>query len=104
MCGRVLSSRYRSKFAASKSWQIRVMCVKAVTLYTIKEVSYGQTQRFIKSTIEEWVKDFSKEMPIVRTSLQYMGNEIFIQDKRVCVQPLRSRLEAIKKLQPPTTV
>ena len=33
-----------------------------------------------------------------------MGNEIFIQSKRVCVQPLRSRLEAIQKLQPPTTV
>ena len=33
-----------------------------------------------------------------------MGNEIFIPDKRVCVQPLRSRLEAIQKLQPPSTV
>ena len=33
-----------------------------------------------------------------------MGNKIFIQNKRVCVKPKRSRLEAIKKLQPPTTV
>ena len=33
-----------------------------------------------------------------------MGNEIFVQNKRVCVQPLRSRLEAIQKLQPPSTV
>ena len=33
-----------------------------------------------------------------------MGNEIFIQDKRVCVKPLRNRLEAIQKLQLPTTV
>ena len=33
-----------------------------------------------------------------------MGNEIFIQNRRVCVQPLRSRLEAIQKLQPPTTI
>ena len=33
-----------------------------------------------------------------------MGNEIFIQNKRVCVKPLRSRLETIQKLQPPTTV
>ena len=30
-----------------------------------------------------------------------MGNEIFVQNKRVCVQPLRSRLEATQKLQPP---
>ena len=32
-----------------------------------------------------------------------MGNEIFIQNGKVCVQPLRSRLEAIQKLQPPKT-
>ena len=31
-----------------------------------------------------------------------MCNEIFIQNKRVCVQPLRSRLEAVQKLQPPS--
>ena len=30
-----------------------------------------------------------------------MGNEIFIENKKVCVKPLRNRLEAIQKLQPP---
>ena len=43
-------------------------------------------------------------MPIFRTSLQYMENEIFIQNKKVCVQPFGNRLEAIQRLQPPTTV
>ena len=33
-----------------------------------------------------------------------MGNEIFIKDKEACVKPLRERLEAIQRLQPPTTV
>ena len=32
-----------------------------------------------------------------------MGNVIFIKDRKVCVKPLRSRLEAIQKLQPLTT-
>ena len=32
-----------------------------------------------------------------------MGNEIFIESKKVCVKPLRNRLEAIQKLQPPKT-
>ena len=40
----------------------------------------------------------------LKTNLQYMGNMIFIKDKRVCIKPLRNRLEAIQKLQPPTTV
>ena len=32
-----------------------------------------------------------------------MGNEIFIENKKVCVKPLRNRLDAIQKLQPPKT-
>ena len=32
-----------------------------------------------------------------------MGNQIFIENKKVCVKPLRSRLEAIQRLQPPKT-
>ena len=33
-----------------------------------------------------------------------MGNTIFIRNKRVCVKPLRSRIEAIQKLNPPMTI
>ena len=43
-------------------------------------------------------------MPIVQKQFTNMGNEIFIQNRKVCVQPLRNRLEDIQKLQPPTTV
>ena len=32
-----------------------------------------------------------------------MGNTIFIKDRRVCIKPLGSRLDAVQKLQPPTT-
>ena len=31
-----------------------------------------------------------------------MGNVIFIKDKKVCVKPLRSRIEGTQKLNPPT--
>ena len=32
-----------------------------------------------------------------------MGNVIFIKERKVCVKPLRSRIEAILKLNPPAT-
>ena len=32
-----------------------------------------------------------------------MGNVIFIKDRKVCVKPLKSRLEATQNLHPPTT-
>ena len=33
-----------------------------------------------------------------------MGNTIFIRNKRVCVRPLRSQIEAIQNLKSPTTI
>ena len=33
-----------------------------------------------------------------------MGNTIFIRNKRVCLRPLRNWIEAIQKLEPPTTI
>ena len=36
-----------------------------------------------------------KKCQLFRKELQYMGNTIFIKDRRVCVKPLQSRLEAI---------
>ena len=45
-----------------------------------------------------------KKCQLFKTELQYMGNTIFIRNKRVCVRPLRSRIEAIQKLKPPTMI
>ena len=33
-----------------------------------------------------------------------MGKTILIRDRRICVKHLRSRIEAIEKLQPPPTI
>ena len=45
-----------------------------------------------------------KKCQLFRTNWHYMGNEIHIKNKRVYIKPLRNRLEAIWKLQQPTTV
>ena len=45
-----------------------------------------------------------KKCQLFRTELQYMGNTIFIQDRGVCIKPLRSRLKAVQNLQLLTTV
>ena len=50
------------------------------------------------------MKISSKKCQLFKTELQYIGNTIFIKDRRVCAKPLRRRLEAIQKLKPPTTV
>ena len=45
-----------------------------------------------------------KKCQLFRTNLQYMGNEIVIRNRKVCVHPLKNRLEVIQRLQPPTMV
>ena len=56
-----------------------------------------------RALLKNGLKTSPKKCQLFRTNVHYMGNEIFIQNKRVCVQPLRSRLEGIQKL-PPTMV
>ena len=57
----------------------------------------------MKALLKNGLKILPKKCQLFKTSLQYMGNEIFIENKKVCMKPLRSRLEAIQKLQPPKT-
>ena len=74
-------------------------------LFTPSKKSYtDKLEDLLRVLLKNWLKISPKKCQLFRTNLHYMGNEIFIQNKRVCVQPLRSRLEAIQKLQPPTMV
>ena len=68
-----------------------------------KKCLMDKLEDLLKTLLKNGLKILPKKCKLFRTNLQYMGNEIFIQNKRVCVQPL-SRLEDIQKLQPPTTI
>ena len=58
----------------------------------------------LKALLKNGLKISLRKCQLFRKELQYMGNTIFMQDKRVCVKPLHSRLEAIQNLEPPVTV
>ena len=73
-------------------------------LTSSKKSHIDKLEDLLQALLKKGLKISPKKCQLFRTNLQYMGNEIFIQNKRVCIKPLRSRLEAIKKLQPPTTV
>ena len=68
-----------------------------------KESHMNKLEDLLKALLKNGVKISPKKCQLYRTSLQYMGNEIFIQNRKVCVQPLRNRFEAIQRLQPQTT-
>ena len=68
-----------------------------------KESHMNELEDILNALLKNGLKVSPKKCQLFRTSLQYMGNEIFIENKKVCVKPLRNRLEAIQKLQPPKT-
>ena len=74
-------------------------------LFTPSKNSHmDKLEDWLRVLLKNGLKILPKKCQLFKTNVQYMGNEIFTQNKRVCIQPLRSILEVIQKLQPPTTV
>ena len=67
---------------------------------SLKESHMNKLEDLLKALLKNGLKISSKKCQLFQTSLQYIGNEIFIQNRKVCVQPIRSSLEVIQKLQP----
>ena len=74
-------------------------------LFTPTKAShFEKLEDLLKVLRKNGLKISPKKCQLFKTDLQYMGNTIFIRNKRVCVRPLRSRIEAIQKLEPPTMI
>ena len=69
-----------------------------------KALHFEKLEDLLKALHKNGLKISPKKCQLFKTDLQYMGNTIFIQNKRVYVRPLRSRIEAIQKLKPPTMI
>ena len=74
-------------------------------LFTPTKASHFEMLKdLLKALHKNGLKISPKKCQLFKTDLQYMGNTIFIRNKRVCVRPLRSQIEAIQKLEPPTMI
>ena len=67
-----------------------------------KKAHIAKLEDLLKALRKNKLKISPKKCQLFRTELQYMGNTIFIKDRRVCIKPLHSQLEAIQKIRPPT--
>ena len=69
-----------------------------------KNLHIAKLEVLLKTLLKKVFKISPRKCQLFRTELQYMGNTIFIRDRRVCITSLRNRLEALQKLQLPTRV
>ena len=74
-------------------------------LFTPTKTSHpAKLEDLLKALCKNGLKISLKKCQLFKPELQYVGNNIFIKDKRECVNPLRSRIEAIQKLNPPIMI
>ena len=66
-----------------------------------KKAHLAKIEDLLKALLKKDLKISLKKCQLFKTELQYMGNTIFIKDRKVCIKPLRNRIEAILKLEPP---
>ena len=55
----------------------------------------------LEALFQELLKLFLKKYQLYRIELVYMGNVFSMKDKKISIQPLRSRVEGIQKIPPP---
>ena len=67
-----------------------------------KKAHISKLEDLLKALLKNSLKISPKKCQLFKTELHCVGNVIFIKDGKVCVKPLRSRLEAIQKLRLPT--
>ena len=68
-----------------------------------KRAHMAKLEDLLKAVLRNSLKVSPKKYQLFKIELQYRGNVIFIKSRKVCVKPLRRRLEAIQKLWPPAT-
>ena len=66
-----------------------------------KKAHMAKLEDLLKALLKHGLKISLKNCQLFKIELQYMGNTICIKDRKVCIEPLRNRIEAILKLKPP---
>ena len=61
----------------------------------------AKLEDLLKALLKNGLKISPRKCQLYKTELQYIGNIIFIKDKRVCIKPLRNRIEDILNLELP---
>ena len=69
-----------------------------------KSSHFDKLEDLLRAFRKNGLKISPKKCQLFKIELLYMGNTIFIRNTRVCVKPLRSRIETIQKLKPPTMI
>ena len=72
-------------------------------LFTLSISShFDKLEDLLKALRKNGLKISPKKCQLFKTELQYVGSTIFIRNKGLYVKPLRSGIEAIQKIKPPT--
>ena len=81
----------------------KVIMDNLILFTSSKESHTSKLRDILSALLKNGLKISTQKVPIIQNQLTVHGKKIFTENKKVCVKPLRSRLEAIQRLQPPKT-
>ena len=88
-----------------QSRKYREAIMDDLLLFTLSKSShFDKLEELLRALRKNGINISPKKCQLFKTELQYMGNTVYIRNKKVCVKPLRSRIEAIQRLKPPMMV
>ena len=63
-----------------------------------KETHMNKLEDLLKALLKNGLKISPKKCQLFKTSLQYMGNEIFIENRKVCVETTEEQIRSNSKV------
>ena len=73
-------------------------------IHSEKKTHIKHLVNLFKALIRNGLKISPKKCQFFKTELVYMGQQLLIRDKTPCITPLRTRVEALQRVEAPTTV
>ena len=66
-----------------------------------KQSHFDKLEDLLKALCKHGLKISPRKCQLFKTELQYMGNTIFTENRRVCVKPLRRQVRSYPKVETP---
>ena len=92
---------YKHNFRLSRPKKHFEVIMDYLLLFTPTKTGHmAKLEDLLKALLKNGLQILLKKCQLFKMELQFMGNTIFIKDRKVCIKPLRNRIEAILKLEP----
>ena len=98
-----MDNLYRNLLEGIPNKQSYIAIMDDLLIHGLKSDHMTHFENLLMALIAHGLKLSPRKCQLFRRHLVYLGNVFHIKDGRITITPMKSRIEAIQKLQAPTT-